>query len=414
MTPAATIRAALADPNVGALIGVIRAKESSNDDSAFTVINGGAHFTAPPWIHPFHGITTTQAGRSTAAGCGQFLGTTWANLAQQYPDDCRDFSPPAQLFGIVALIAGRGALDDVIAGRFDDAVAKLRKEWTSLPGASESRADWTLDKARALYQQFGGTLAPAVATATPAPTATPPRAIPQETNMGAGLILGLVQSILPLFTGGAQTQIAPILDQVKTLVPGSAPPAAGSKDDAIIQLATSMMGMILQHGGAPAGVTPATATPAQMVQATAAVAADPVKIAVVEQDTLARLSAPGGVFDRLAAADKAANEASIAGKNAAMIRQQSADPALVRIVVQSITRTKAGILIGLGLSIIAAIVCKSIWKDAPDYVVPLLTLLGPLVGSAFKESGAVVAYYMDGTPTSNASNAINAELAAKK
>jgi muramidase (phage lysozyme) len=145
------LRAFENDANVRAMLAVIAAKESGG---AFDIINGGARFTDFS-RHPYQNIPTTQGGR--AAGCYQFLGTTWQRLCDRY--EFPDFSPDSQTLGAIALIQGRGALDDVIHGRFEDAVRKLRPEWTSLPGASESRGDWTMDKARALFVSNGGRLA---------------------------------------------------------------------------------------------------------------------------------------------------------------------------------------------------------------------------------------------------------------
>ena len=53
-------------------------------------------------------------------------------------------------------MARRGALEDVLSGRIDDAIAKCRQEWTSLPGAAENRAGWTLAAALELYRLRAG------------------------------------------------------------------------------------------------------------------------------------------------------------------------------------------------------------------------------------------------------------------
>ena len=145
------LRAFENDANVRAMLAVIAAKESNG---AWDIINGGGRFTDFS-RHPYHGIPTTRG--ALACGKFQFLGTTWAKLCERY--EFPSFEPEYQTLGAIALIQGRGALDDVIHGRFEDAVRKLRPEWTSLPGASESRGDWTMDKARALFVSEGGRLA---------------------------------------------------------------------------------------------------------------------------------------------------------------------------------------------------------------------------------------------------------------
>ncbi len=66
----------LADPQVRAFLRVIREGESSQEDSAFRMLYGGALVSIPPWKHPFYGRTTTEVGHSTAFGAYQFLGTS--------------------------------------------------------------------------------------------------------------------------------------------------------------------------------------------------------------------------------------------------------------------------------------------------------------------------------------------------
>ncbi|MBK7592259.1 MAG: glycoside hydrolase family 104 protein, partial [Betaproteobacteria bacterium] len=147
------LKAAAEFANVKAFLRVIRERESGQGADAYLMINGGGHMAGFA-SHPWHDIPTTQG--SKACGAYQFLGTTWAGLCEQY--EFPDFSPESQDLGAIALIHERGALQDVIAGKFDAAVAKLRKVWTSLPGASESSAKWTMDKARAVYVNYGGLL----------------------------------------------------------------------------------------------------------------------------------------------------------------------------------------------------------------------------------------------------------------
>jgi muramidase (phage lysozyme) len=57
---------------------------------------------------------------STAAGAFQFLSRTWDECAKAL--GLTDFSPASQDLAAVFLIDRRKALDDVLAGRFDEAV----------------------------------------------------------------------------------------------------------------------------------------------------------------------------------------------------------------------------------------------------------------------------------------------------
>lgn len=188
------LRAAFALTNVRAFYAVVRHTESSNDDTAYTLVNLAApndpqrgvynHHFIDFAKHPYDGLKTTQGGY--AAGAPQFIPTTWGELKAKY--GFTDFSPPNQDLGYVGCLVKRDALDDVIAGRFDTAVQKCLQEWSSLPNAAESNANWTMEKARALYQKHGGSFSPGT-------TATKP---PQEKPMGA---LALLQLFGPILSG---------------------------------------------------------------------------------------------------------------------------------------------------------------------------------------------------------------------
>jgi muramidase (phage lysozyme) len=162
---------ALKNPNVKAFLRVIRQGESNQENSAYTLINGGSHFTS--FVdHPFGRLPTTKGGK--AAGAYQHLPSTWGDFvdwaAQQ--GSKVDFTPLYQDLGGVWCIAKRSALKDVLAGRFQQAVAKCRPEWTSLPGASENSGRYTMVKAEDLYKRFGGQLETVVAS-TPVPVPVP-------------------------------------------------------------------------------------------------------------------------------------------------------------------------------------------------------------------------------------------------
>lgn len=148
----ADLRALLSNKNVAAFLRVIRQGESNQDDSAYTLLNGGGYFIGL-LNHPYAGQKTPPA---KAAGAYQFIASTWGEVSRLY--GIPGFGPREQDIGAVGRIIYRQALDDVVAGRFAVAVAKCKQEWTSLPGAAESHAAWTLAKAQALYQSYGGAL----------------------------------------------------------------------------------------------------------------------------------------------------------------------------------------------------------------------------------------------------------------
>jgi muramidase (phage lysozyme) len=141
-------------PNVKAFYAVVRRGESSLGPEAYTMVNGGPPITDFS-KHPYEGLSTKQGGR--AAGAPQFIPSTWAEIAERY--SLPDFSPASQDLGFVGCVLKRtGAIDALLAGRFEEAVRICRPEWTSLPGATENNPAWNMDKARALYLDRGGKL----------------------------------------------------------------------------------------------------------------------------------------------------------------------------------------------------------------------------------------------------------------
>lgn len=198
-----TLAEALRNANVRAFLRVIRERESSQDDSAYTIINGGSHFASFA-DHPFAGMSTANGGR--AAGAYQFIPSTWAEVSKQY--GLTDFSPPNQDLGAVARLVYRGALEDVLAGRIEAAIAKCRLEWTSLPGASESSSAWTTIKALAAYQQWGGHFAPERHPDTqphPQPETAMPLPILALISAFGPLISQLIPQVSKVFDGDAKT-----------------------------------------------------------------------------------------------------------------------------------------------------------------------------------------------------------------
>lgn len=158
MTTIYDLRIALQDDNVRAFLVMLRHGEGTSDGMGYSRMFGGAHFDSFA-DHP-RKVNTYKLGKSgktlssTAAGAFQFLASTWDGLVKQY--GFPDFTPESQDLGAVALIKGRKALDDVIAGRFEAAVAKCNKEWASLPGSPYGQPVVTIEKAREIYKQAGG------------------------------------------------------------------------------------------------------------------------------------------------------------------------------------------------------------------------------------------------------------------
>lgn len=151
----ASLSALLTNPNIQSFLRVIRAGEGTADADGYRRQFGGKLFDSFA-DHPREIITATLGGKpisSTAAGAYQFLERTWDGLVTQY--GFRDFGPKTQDRAALALIDGRGALDDVLNGRIEAAIAKCNREWASLPGSPYGQPTRTLAQALAT---FGATI----------------------------------------------------------------------------------------------------------------------------------------------------------------------------------------------------------------------------------------------------------------
>ena len=143
------------NPNVSAFLRVIREGETSQDDIAYRTVVGGGTFDSFE-DHPRRLVYLPGLGlSSTAAGAYQFLSRTWDGVAKKL--GLPDFSPQSQDTAAVELIRGRNALEDVINGRFEAALAKCNKEWASLPGSPYGQHTISLARCKSVYESFGGT-----------------------------------------------------------------------------------------------------------------------------------------------------------------------------------------------------------------------------------------------------------------
>jgi muramidase (phage lysozyme) len=199
--------AALEHPNVQAFWQTLRYGEGTQGEDGYRVMFGGGHLKGLDGVpgtlddfadHPRTVITRTMKGktyRSSAAGAGQFMPPTWDEMAALY--GLKDFSPKNQDIAYVGLLIRRKALDDVIAGRFEQAVKKCNREWASLPGSPYGQPVVTLERARQEYEKAGGTFA---ATTAPAPAAASGEPPNQERDMALPL-LPFVTAVLPSIIG---------------------------------------------------------------------------------------------------------------------------------------------------------------------------------------------------------------------
>ncbi|WP_426287511.1 glycoside hydrolase family 104 protein [Luteibacter sp. E-22] len=142
--------------NRQAFLDTLAVSEGTKDlgDDGYNVLVGGELFHDYSH-HPNVLVTLNKTGlKSTAAGRYQFLKRTWDALQAKL--GLPDFGHASQDAGCVELITEAGALADVDAGRFDDAVTKCRRIWASLPGAGYGQHENKLSDLRAAYQRAGG------------------------------------------------------------------------------------------------------------------------------------------------------------------------------------------------------------------------------------------------------------------
>jgi muramidase (phage lysozyme) len=149
-------------PNQKAFLDMIAVSEIGREllaksDNGYNVIVGGGLFQSYS-DHPRKMIDLPRLGiKSSAAGRYQLL----ARYFDVYKKLLRltDFSPASQDAIALQQIKERGALADIEAGRFADAVNKCRNIWASLPGAGYGQHENKIADLEAAYIAAGGRLA---------------------------------------------------------------------------------------------------------------------------------------------------------------------------------------------------------------------------------------------------------------
>lgn len=149
----------LSNANLQAFLRMIRYAEGTASANGYRTLFGGGLFEGYD-DHPRMPVTARLGGKritSTAAGAYQFLARTWDEIKRAA--GVSDFSPASQDRAAAALIRRRGALADVYAGRFSEAVRKCAREWASLPGSPYGQPVKTMAQVTAAYQGAGGWIA---------------------------------------------------------------------------------------------------------------------------------------------------------------------------------------------------------------------------------------------------------------
>ncbi|WP_151446728.1 glycoside hydrolase family 24 protein [Lacisediminimonas profundi] len=143
----------LTNRNVQAMLRVIRRGEGTADAGGYQRLFGGGTFDSLA-DHPRQ-VIKKSGYTSSAAGAYQILSSTWDETKRimKLPD----FSPRSQDLAAIGRIKARGALDDVLAGRFTKAVNKIAREWASLPGSPYGQPTISWSTAMAEFTNAGGT-----------------------------------------------------------------------------------------------------------------------------------------------------------------------------------------------------------------------------------------------------------------
>lgn len=253
------------------------------------------------------------------------------------------------------------------------------------------------------------------AAISPPPIPTPPEARkpPQTPDLTPSRSPEPAMPILPLL----MTLLPQILNGFSPAGQAQAKPILGQPIEQLAPLLLNLFSMIGNKVGAVPEGQPLT-TDAQAIATVAEFnrlkETNAALVTEIEQGTLNRLKIIAPMVDKLMEADRERNAAIIAGRESARLAQQSDTTGSVPILVKHATRQSSAIIGGLLITTVAAIIAKGYWPAMPDYINALIALLGMAVGSSLNEIKAMVAYFFDGTPSSNAAEAINAEINATR
>lgn len=150
---------AIDNPNVKAFLKMIRYAEGTDGPEGYRTLFGGTRRNPKLFDNGYSGHPNIKncVGSlcSTAAGAYQFLFSTWAYLKTRL--FLNDFSPANQDLAAIELIREKNALNDVIAGNWTVAIAKVNRVWASLPGSPYGQPTKTLAELQTVYNNEGGT-----------------------------------------------------------------------------------------------------------------------------------------------------------------------------------------------------------------------------------------------------------------
>lgn len=125
----------------------------ATSDDGYNVLVGGKLFDGYA-DHPRRLIDLGHGLKSTAAGRYQILARYFDAYKKQL--GLPDFGRASQDAIAVRMIKEQGALDDVEAGRVDEAIKKCANIWASLPGAGYGQHENAIAGLLAAYEAAGG------------------------------------------------------------------------------------------------------------------------------------------------------------------------------------------------------------------------------------------------------------------
>lgn len=137
--------------------GTDNGRQPTNDDGYDVVVGGGLFDSYAD--HPRRLVDLPALGiKSTAAGRYQILSRYWDHYRKQL-GLAGGFTPDNQDRVALQLIRECKALDDIKAGRIEQAISKCRSRWASLPGAGYGQHEHKVGNLLAAYSKAGGVLA---------------------------------------------------------------------------------------------------------------------------------------------------------------------------------------------------------------------------------------------------------------
>lgn len=123
-------------------------------DHGYDVLVGGGLFSSYN-DHPRVLVDLPRLGiKSTAAGRYQILARFYDHYKKQL--GLPDFSPESQDKIAIQLIKECKAIDDIGAGRIEQALTKCRSRWASLPGAGYSQHEHKMETLVAKFKELAG------------------------------------------------------------------------------------------------------------------------------------------------------------------------------------------------------------------------------------------------------------------